>query len=66
MPLVIRNEVEPITPKVVIAAKPKPHKRPSFQILLNGSGYKIDPLTNGRLYVDGKTIPIVENTISFE
>ena len=66
MPLVIRNEVEPITPKVVIAAKPKPHKRPSCQILLNGSGYKIDPLTNGRLYVDGKTIPIVENTISFE
>lgn len=66
VPLVIRNEIEPITPNVAIATKPKQHKRPSCQILLNGSGYKIDPLTNGRLYINGNVIPILKNTVSFE
>ena len=64
--LVIRNEIEPTTPNVATATKPKQNKRPSCQVLIDGSGYEIDPLNNGRLYIDGKIISILKNTVSFE
>lgn len=66
VPLVIHNEIEPSTPKVAVKAQTKQSQRPSCQILLDGSGYKIDALNNGRLYINGKITPMLNDTVSFQ
>lgn len=66
VPLVIRNEVELNIPKMAVLAQAKQMKRPSCQILMDGSGYKIEPFNNTRAYINGKIIPMNNNTVSFQ
>lgn len=66
VPLVIHNEIESSTPKVAVKAQTKQSQRPSCQISLDGSGYKIDALNNGRLYINGKITPMLNDTVSFQ
>lgn len=66
VPLVIRNEIEPVATKVAVKAQAKQSQRPSCQILMDGSGYKFDALNNGRLYINGKITPIHNDTVSFQ
>ena len=65
VPLVIRNEIQTSVPKMAVKTQGIQIKRPSCQILMDGSGYQIEPLNNGRVYIDGKTTPVSNNTISF-
>ena len=66
VPLVIRNEIQTSTPNVAVKALAKQSQRPSCQILSDGSGYKIDALNNGRLYINGKITPMHNDTVSFQ
>lgn len=66
VPLVIRNEIETNVPKAVVVAQVKPIKRPSCQMLMDGSGYKIEPFNNMRAYINGRITSISNNTVSFE
>lgn len=66
VPLVIHNEIEPVSPKVVVKAQVKMSLRPGCQMLMDGSGYKFDALNNGRLYINGKIIPMRSDTVSFQ
>jgi hypothetical protein len=66
VPLVIHNEIEPSEPKVAVKVLKKQIQRPSCQILLDGSGYRIDALNNGRLYINGKITPMRNDTVSFQ
>lgn len=66
VPLVIRNEIETSIPKAAIQAQVKQIKRPSCQMLMDGSGYTIEPLNNTRVYVDGKMSPMSNNTVLFQ
>jgi hypothetical protein len=66
VPLVIHNEIDSSVAKSTVQAQTKQNQRPSCQILLDGSGYKIDALKNGRLYINGKITPMLNDTVSFQ
>jgi hypothetical protein len=66
VPLVIRNDIETSAPKEVVNTPMKQNQRPSCKILVDGSGYKIDTLSNGRLYTNGKITPMLNDTVSFQ
>lgn len=66
VPLTIRNEIDSaVTDKSVTVQPKKEVKRPSCQLLQDGSGYKIAPLTNGRLYINGAFSSIINDTVLF-
>jgi hypothetical protein len=66
VPLVIHNVIDSAAPKVVEKAYVKQSKRPSCKIIVDGSGYEIDGLYNGRLYDNGKVVPMNNDTVSFQ
>lgn len=66
VPFVIHNEIESAAPKAVEKAHLKQSKRPSCKILVDGSGYEIDGLYNGRLYDNGKITPMSNDSVSFQ
>lgn len=64
--LVIHNEIEPkLSERLAIEQPKKEVKRPSCQLLQDGSGYKIDSLNNGKLYINGTFSSVVNNTVLF-
>jgi len=66
VPLVIHNEIQTNVPKTVVITQVKQIKRPTCHMLMDGSGYTIEPLNKTRLYIDGKMIPMSNNTVSFQ
>jgi hypothetical protein len=66
VPLVIHNEIQTNMPKTAVKTQLKQMKRPACQMLMDGSGYTIEPLNNTRIYSDGKSTPMSKNTVSFQ
>lgn len=65
IPLVIQNEIAPML-KVSDKGQVKEMKTPACHILDDGSGYRISEMTNGRLYMNGKIIPIINDRVFFQ
>ncbi|HQS65857.1 MAG TPA: hypothetical protein PLM93_01565 [Sulfuricurvum sp.] len=63
--LVIHNEITPPTVNISVKAEEKEIQHPTCQLLMDGSGYTIRDTINGRLYVNGNIISIVNNTVLF-
>lgn len=63
VPLIIHNEAQANISETSRAKKEVKH--PGCQLLQDGSGYKIVPLDNGRLYSNGTVSGIVNNTVLF-
>ena len=66
IPLVIHNEITPPTVSVSVKTEGKKIERPNCQIVNDGSGYKISAMRNARLYMNGKIISIVNDTVLFQ
>lgn len=66
VPVTISNEIESSTSEKPAIKQPKQEvKRPSCELLQDGSGYKITSLNNGRLYINGVFSSVVNNTVLF-
>ena len=66
VPLVIHNEIQTNVPNTAVKTPVKQIRRPSCHMLMDGSGYTIEPLNNTRVYNDGKSTPMSNNTVSFQ
>ncbi|MDP3301653.1 MAG: hypothetical protein Q8S36_06780 [Sulfuricurvum sp.] len=66
IPLIIHNDIEADVSETLVTVQSKKEViHPACQLLEDGSGYKITPLNNGRLYIDGVVSPISNNTVLF-
>lgn len=66
IPLIIHNDIETNISEALMTVQAKKEViHPACQLLQDGSGYKIVPLNNGRLYINGAVSPILNNTVLF-
>lgn len=64
--LVIDNKINQVESMSSSKTQGRQNIHPSCEITVDGSGYKIDSLDNGQIYINGKIIPLHNNTVSFQ